>query len=194
MNRRTLLSLSLSPWPLSSIAQPAPAYPPELVLGGTKLVLNGSGTRFRAVFRVYDLGLYVAQRSSNAEELIVMPGPKRLAFVALRDIPGTDLGRMLLKGLRDNNPRDTITRYLTSVGQLGDIFSRRSRIQEGESFQLDVVPGKGISVHVQGAQIGDSLSDTSFFPLLMRIWLGPDPVDHSLKSALLGARPPAFVP
>lgn len=192
--RKLMTALPLVVLTAGRAARAATPFEQELSLGGTRLLLNGSGTRFRAFFRVYDLALYVRQRSGNADELVAMAGPKRLAFVALRDIPGVDLGRMLLKGLRDNNPRELITKHLASLGQLGDIFSRRSRIREGEAFQLDCVPGRGISVILQGAQIGDTLTDESFYPLLLRIWLGPDPVEQALKSALLGAKPPAFEP
>ena len=39
---------------------------------------------------------------------------------------------------------------------------------------------------VSGKKIGETFPDESFFQALLQIWLGPKPIDDSLKPVLLG--------
>lgn len=179
--------------PLGALAQTTPTiaaggtrYDAEISLGGQRLTLNGAGTRYRAIFKVYDLGLYTARRSQNPEELVAMPGAKRLNFVALRELPGTDLGRLLVKGLQENNPREAVQRHMTAVGRLGDVFAGKVKLMPGDSFAIEYVPGRGTLFYITGAPQGDPIADPEFFGLLLRIWLGKSPADWQLKDALLG--------
>ena len=80
-------------------------------LGGSTLQLNGKGTRVRLVFKAYDLGLYTTKRVSTPAELFALPGPKRLQFTALRELQGTELGRLFLRGMGDNTPSAQLTRH-----------------------------------------------------------------------------------
>lgn len=194
--RRHLLTLAVIPalgTPLSPWAQPVPTiaaggtrYDNEITLAGQRLVLNGAGTRYRAIFKVYDLGLYTARRSQNPEELVAMSGGKRLNFVALRELPGTDLGRLLVKGLQENNPRETVQRHMTAVGRLGDVFAGKVKLMPGDGFAIEFVPGRGTLFYITGVPQGEPIADPEFFGLLLRIWLGKSPADWQLKDALLG--------
>ena len=41
-------------------------FDPAMDVQGTKLQLNGAGTRYRAIFKVYDMGLYTAKKVSTS--------------------------------------------------------------------------------------------------------------------------------
>ncbi|MEO6294093.1 MAG: chalcone isomerase family protein, partial [Burkholderiaceae bacterium] len=41
---------------------------------GSKLVLNGAGVRYKAVFKVYSAGLYLSHKTSTPEEALSMAG------------------------------------------------------------------------------------------------------------------------
>lgn len=196
VTRRHLITwgaAALVPVPLTALAQGAVTvaaggtrYDAEISLAGQRLTLNGAGTRYRAIFKVYDLALYTARRSQNPEELVAMPGAKRLNFVALRELPGTDLGRLLVKGLQENNPREAVQRHMTAVGRLGDVFAGKVKLMPGDSFAIEFVPGRGTLFYITGTPQGDAIADPEFFGLLLRIWLGKSPADWQLKDALLG--------
>jgi len=51
---------------------------------GSKLILNGAGIRYKAVFKVYTAGLYLQKKSSTMEEVLAMPGSKRITLTMLR--------------------------------------------------------------------------------------------------------------
>ena len=172
-------------------AAPAARFDASITLQGQALLLNGSGTRYKAVFRVYDMGLYTTRRVGTPAELLALPGPKRLQFVAQRDLPGTDLGRLFIKGLSDNARPDEMNRHLPSMTRFIEIFSGRSKLVPGDSFAMDFVPGKGTQFFIAGQPQGAPVGDDEFFQLVLRIWFGDRPADHLLRDALLGIAPKA---
>ena len=163
----------------------ATAFAPTQTVQGTPLVLQGSGTRYRAVFKVYDMALYLPRKARTAEEVLATTGSMRLEFVAQRDIPGTDLGLSFIKGLSANASPDQIRRHTPSSNRLVEIFSGRTKLASGDSFAMEFVPGKGTTFYIQGQPQGAALGDAEYFGMVLRIWLGQSPVDNALKEALL---------
>jgi hypothetical protein len=155
-------------------------------VGGTTLKLNGKGTRYRLVFKAYDLALYTAQPVSTAADLFALPGPKRLQFVALRELPGTDLGRLFLRGMRDNASAAQMNRHTPATMRLIEVFSGKNKLLPGDSFAMDYLPGRGTQFYIQGQPQGEPVGDEEFFTLVLRIWFGDNPADALLRDALLG--------
>jgi Chalcone isomerase-like len=170
----------------SAMAASGTRFEPSAQIAGTKLQLNGTGTRFKAIFKVYDMALYTPRKVATVEELMALAGPKRLQFTALRELPGTDLGRMFLKSMSENAPREVYQKHTVSAMRLIEIFSGRSKLAPGDSFAMDYTPGMGTQFFIQGQPQGDPLGDAEFFSLVLGIWFGPQPADRTLKEALLG--------
>lgn len=168
-------------------ARAATAFAPTQTVQGTPLVLQGSGTRYRAVFKVYDLALYLPRKARTAEEVLATAGPMRLEFVAQREIPGTDLGLSFIKGLTSNATPDQIRRHTPSSNRLIEIFSGRSKLASGDTFAMEFVPGKGTTFFIQGQAQGAPVGDAEYFGMVLRIWLGASPVDNQLRDALLSS-------
>jgi len=162
------------------------AFPATLVVQGTTLQLNGAGTRFKAVFKVYDMAMYTSRKVTSADEAMKLGTPIRLSFVALREVSGTDLGRLFLRGMADNSSRDAVSRHSVSSNRLIDIFSGRSKLMPGDSFAMEFVPGKGTSFFIAEQPQGAPVGDAEFFRMVLGIWLGSVPADFMLKDALLG--------
>jgi len=161
-------------------------FDPAMEVQGAKLQLNGAGTRYKAIFKVYDMGLYTTKKVSSPAELLALPGPKRLQFTALRELPGTDLGRLFLKGMGDNSSKELVQRHALSSARLIEVFSGRSKMLPGESFAMEYVPGKGTTFYILGKPQGAPVGDDEFFQMVMRIWVGDSPADSQLRDALLG--------
>jgi hypothetical protein len=172
--------------PVASWAAPSTKFEPTVTLQDTKLVLNGAGTRTKVFFKVYDLGLYTTKRVLTADELLALPGPKRLFFTALREVPGTDLGRLFVKGLAANSPPDLVSKHTVSSNRLIEIFSGRSKLMPGDTFAMDFVPGKGTQFYIAGKPQGGPVGDDEYFNMVLKIWVGASPAEDSLKTALLG--------
>ena len=161
-------------------------FEPQMEVQGTRLQLNGAGTRYKAIFKVYDMGLYTTKKVTTAAELLALPGPKRLQFTALRELPGTDLGRLFLKSMNDNSPKDRVQRHALASTRLIEVFSGRSKMLPGESFAMEFVPGKGTTFYILGKAQGEPVGDDEFFQMVLKIWVGQSPADHLLRDALLG--------
>lgn len=171
----------------SALAAPTTTkFEPQLEVQGTKLQLNGAGTRYKAIFKVYDMGLYTTKKVGTAAELLALPGAKRLQFTALRELPGTDLGRLFLKGMSDNSPKEAVQRHALASARLIEVFSGRSKMMPGESFAMEYVPGKGTTFYILGKAQGDPVGDDEFFQMVLKIWVGESPADTQLRDALLG--------
>ena len=153
---------------------------------GSKLVLNGSGVRYKAVFKVYAAGLYLGKKVGTTEEVLATPGPKRLHITLLREIDSNELGRSFTTAFTDNAPKAEMSKLIPGLIRMGQIFSEQKKLLAGESFTIDWIPGTGTVITVKGVTQGEPFKEPEFFNALMRIWLGPVPADWKLKDALLG--------
>lgn len=153
---------------------------------GTKLQLNGAGTRYKAIFKVYTAGLYLSKKSGTTEEALSASGPKHLSITMLRDIDSGELGKLFSRGMEDNMDKAAFSKLIPGVLRMSQIFSDHKRLVAGDVFSIDWVPGTGTVITVKGKAQGEAFKEPEFFNALLRIWLGPNPADFQLKEALLG--------
>ena len=159
---------------------------PRISVAGKPLQLNGAGVRYRAVFRVYTAGLYLEQKADTTEAVMAQGGPKRMTITMLRDIDSGELGKLFARGMEDNMDRKQFSRLIPGVMRMSQVFTDHKQLKTGETFVLDWIPGTGTVLTVKGQVEGEPFREPEFFEALMRIWLGPKPVDWQLKDALLG--------
>jgi len=164
-------------------------YPHNVQVAGSNLVLNGAGIRYKFIIKVYTAGLYMAAKATTPEAVLAAPGNKRMHVVMLRDIDGNELGKLFTRGMQDNAPKEEFSKFIPGMLQMADIFSTRRKLNAGDNFSVDYVPGTGTQVLVNGKATGEVIKEPEFFNALMRIWLGTSPADRSLKDALLGVSP-----
>jgi Chalcone isomerase-like len=155
-------------------------------LGGSKLVLNGAGTRFKAIFKVYAAGLYLGKKVSTPEEVLAAPGNKRIAVTMLRDIDAAELGKLFSRGIEDNMPKGEFSKLIPAILRMSQLFSDYKTLKTGDTFTIDWTPGLGTVMSIKGKPYGDPFKEPEFFNALARIWLGKSPADWKLKDALLG--------
>ncbi|MEJ8855412.1 chalcone isomerase family protein [Variovorax robiniae] len=170
---------------IDASAAPVNKFATTTQVRGTPLILNGSGTRYRAVFKVYDVGMYTTAKVGTPEEVIALAGPKRLNFIALRDLDTTDVGLGFVKTMRMNATPEQMLRHTPEINRLIEIFSTRSKVLAGQSFAMEYVPGIGTTFFIMNEAQGAPVGDAEFFAMVLNIWLGPSPADPLLKDALL---------
>ena len=161
-------------------------YDDTVDLRGAKVQLNGAGTRYKAVFKVYTAGLYLPKKANTPQEVLAMHGAKRITVTMLRDIDSGELGKLFARGMEDNMDRKEFSRLIPGVMRMSQLFSDIKGLKSGEGFTLDWIPGTGAVVSVKGVQQGEPFKEQEFFNAILRIWLGPVPADWKLKDALLG--------
>jgi hypothetical protein len=155
---------------------------------GSKLQLNGAGTRYKVIFKVYVAGLYLARKAGTPDEVITQPGPKRLSVTMLRTIDSKELGKLLTRGMEDNMGKTAMSKLVPGLLRMGEIFAAQKTLVPGDNFMIEWVPGSGTIITVKGVVQGEPFKEPEFFKALMMIWLGQMPADIKLKDALLGIK------
>jgi Chalcone isomerase-like len=165
-------------------------YVPAIKVEGTPLMLNGTGVSYRAVAKLYTVGLYVPQKSSKADVIFSTNGPKELRFVMLQGMRVDEIGKVITKGIETNSSREEFFRLIPAIRTMGEQFSRIRRMNANDVLSVEYVPKRGTMFYVNGVPAGLPIADTSFFPAVLRVWLGNRPTTQDLKDALLDFRAP----
>lgn len=155
-------------------------------IGSQNLVLNGAGLRVKVFFKVYAAGLYLSEKAGSTAAVLALAGPKRVSMTMLRDLTAQDLIDALGEGMRNNNPAAEFEKLKPRVERLNAIMSAIGAAKSGNVIMLDYLPESGTQVSLNGEPKGEAIAGDDFYRALLRIWLGDNPVDSSLKKALLG--------
>jgi len=163
----------------------------KIKVANQDLVLNGSGLRYAAagLIRVYVASLYLPQKRATSAEIGALKGVKRMHLSLLREVNSNDFSKGLLGGMRANLPPGEQQKHFDALLKLGAIFGQIPSLKKGETISIDSIPGTGTVVLVNGKKVGETFPDETFFQALLQIWLGPKPIEDSLKPVLLGVNP-----
>lgn len=192
MPKRPLLACALAACcllPAAASAQVSVSgvkYEEATDLRGSRVQLNGAGTRYRGPFKVYTLGLYLGRKAATSEEALALPGAKRISVTMLREIDAGELGKLFTRSVEDNLDRQSLSKLIPGLLRMGQIFSDHKKLLPGDNFTIDWVPGSGTVISVRGVPQGEPFKEPEFYAALLRIWLGPAPADWKLKESLLG--------
>jgi hypothetical protein len=149
----------------------------------TQLALTGAGLRQRFIFDVYAMGLYV--RDAKADP-VMQPGAKRIAIHMLRNVDADTFAQALVDGMRPNHDEATMQALAPRIAELNALMAQMKEARKGMAITLDWLPGTGTQMTVNGKPGGAPIAGEDFYRALLRIWLGPRPVQDDLKKALLG--------
>src|SRR3954468_10699599 len=92
-------------------------------LRGAKAQLNGAGVRYKAIFKVYTAGLYLPKKAGTTDEVLAMPGAKRMSITMLREIDSSELGKLFSRGMEDNMDKKEFSKLIPGVMRMSQIFS-----------------------------------------------------------------------
>lgn len=159
-------------------------------VANTDLQLNGAGIRYAAagLVRVYVLSLYLPQKRTTPVEIGALKGPKRIHINLLREINSNDFSKGLRDGMKNNLSQADQQKHFDGLLRLGNIFGQIPTLKKGETISVDQLPGTGTVILVNGKRVGEPFPDEGFFNALLQIWVGPKPIDESLKPVVLGTR------
>lgn len=158
----------------------------QIVVANQSLQLNGAGTRYKLVFKVYVTGLYLAAKKSSAAEVFAATGPKRLSIAMLRDVGNEEFARSFMAGIRQNTDKADKIRITPQLLKFGELFASIPELKKGDLLTTDWVPGVGTQIQLNGKKIADTFPDVTFFNAILKIWLGENPADGTLKRLMLG--------
>ncbi len=159
--------------------------PDDVNVAGTSLLLNGAGVYKRWwVMKQYVAALYLDDTATSTAQVVVTPGPKRVALHILRPESDHDLASGLTMALRDNSTAADVKKLDRQITHFQHLLSD---VKKGDEVDFDYLPAKGVRVSIDGKVRGMVKGGAAFERALLRVWLGDEPVDTDLKHKLLAA-------
>jgi hypothetical protein len=155
-----------------------------VTVAGQTLVLNGVALRKKAIFKVYQAGLYLPARSSDADAILAADEPRRMVMQFLRDVGKDKMCEAWNEALENNTPdasAELKADFTTLCGYMVDIKDKQQMV-------FTYVPGTGTEVRVADAEKG-TIEGKAFADALYKAWIGPKPgPGEGFKKNLLGVK------
>jgi hypothetical protein len=104
----------------------------------------------------------------------------------MRDLTSDEFGQAFMTGLNKNLSQAEKSRIVSQISKFGEIFASIERLKKGDVLNIDWIPAAGTQTELNGKKIGETVPDLAFYNAILRIWIGDQPADSSLKPALLG--------
>ena len=155
---------------------------PETVqVGGKNLVLNGLGLRKKFIVKVYVAGLYLEQKSSDANAILKAEALKRIVMHFLHGVSKNQLADAFDESF-SNNAADARKTVKTDIERM---LGALEPVKEGDQMVFTYVPGEGTTLAINGKE-KLTIASPAFGPVLLSVWLGPKPPNADLKKGMLG--------
>src|SRR5271166_2381695 len=151
--RKTVISLAavvgfmvISMLALHAASLAGVAMQDTVQVGGKTLVLNGLGVRTKMMVKVYVAGLYLEQKSSDANAIIKSDAPKQ---IVMQFVHGASKGQMtdaFNESFNDNTP-DAVKTMKPDIDRL---LAAIDAVKVGDKMVFTYVPGTGTTYALNG--------------------------------------------
>lgn len=159
-------------------------------LGGKEMVLSGVGEREKFFVTIYFCYLYVPQTLKGKDGSAILRAEQPMSVILKVDSSKLTRERFVT-ATREGLQRAAVSGYATPHGERFLALFAKQAIHVGDVIALYYVPGQGLTAtyKVVGKDKAVTLGvipGLAFKRALFAIWLGPDPVQESLKRGMLG--------
>ena len=149
------------------------------------LVLNGAGVRSKYFMNVYVAGLYLPEKTHDADAIMTAKEPQSIHLhIISSHITRSRLIETIEEGIELSAGED-FPRYKPMLKELWDALT--FEVEVGDTFVFTYLPGEGTHFYRNG-EVLRVQKDFNFKQVLFGIWLGPEPVQESVKEDLLGKK------
>lgn len=158
----------------------------KISLDNKELVLNGAGLRTKVFFNIYVGALYLTQKNSTPEGIFADKGPKRVKLYIMRHLAAGDFMEAFNKAINANHTPEEYAPLAARLLRFGRSFREVGEVDKGSIILLDYIPEANLMVlTVNGKEI-TRVPGEDFYNAMLKIWLGKNPVQDSLKKEMLG--------
>ncbi|MCG8591273.1 MAG: chalcone isomerase family protein [Proteobacteria bacterium] len=152
----------------------------QIAVEDQNLALSGLGLlRYRVLFRGYVAGLYLP--AGTAPERVLDDVSKRLEIEYFWAIRAGDFARAADAFLERNADPATRAALAERVARL---HAGYRDVSPGDRYALTYQPGRGTSLALNGQELV-RIPGADFAAAYFAIWLGPEPLNDSLRNQLL---------
>jgi hypothetical protein len=168
---------------LSLSTQAAVELPNSMNYEGIELNLNGQGTRTMFFVKIYESGLYLDSANSNGEEVTNQDSVMAIRLDVLSSMLTADsmkkaINDGFVKSTNDNTQpiADRISQFMATLNDA---------VAVDDVFEFVYLPGSGVDVTKNSKHL-DTIAGLEFKKAFFGIWLSDNPIQKSLKKAMLG--------
>lgn len=158
----------------------------SVLLAGADLRLNGTGVRAAGWFKGYVAALYLVARADTADQVLALPGPKRLQLRLLHDVPAKEFAKALRKGVVRNSSEAEAVRLEPALARLEAQVHALNKVRKADVIDLDQDAAGTLLFSVNGTLRSQTPAGTPLFAAVLRAFVGHQPYDNKLKDGLLG--------
>lgn len=156
--------------------------PQKLSVENQELVLNGAGLREKYWFDLYACGLYLENKSSNAQQIVTDDKPMVIYIEILSSLLSKKkLVGAFKDGIKKTNSEETVAKINTD---LNTFLSFIGEIVVGDKYYISYTPNQGTALYINNSKKG-TIKGHLFKSAIYNIWLAQTPVDKGLKNNLL---------
>jgi len=185
--RKTAISLAIAVFFMASMLDLHAAslavvtLPDTQQVRGKKLVLNGLGVRTKYMVKVYVAGLYLEQKSSDANAIINADAPKQIVMQFVHGASKSQMTDAFNESFHDNSP-GAVKAMKPDIDRL---LSALDPVKVGDQMVFTYIPGTGTTYTLNGKE-KLTITGPAFGPVIFSVWLGPKPPNADLKKGMLG--------
>ena len=148
-----------------------------------KLILNGQGTRVIFFMKVYEGGLYLEAKNSDAEEIINDKAPMAIRIDVTSEMVTADAMKKALSDGLEKSTNSNTGPISNEIAQLASSFN--SAVTSGDFYEFIYIPGTGTHV-VKNNDLVELIPGYAFKKAFFGIFLSNNPIQKNLKKAMLG--------
>ncbi|WP_417886758.1 chalcone isomerase family protein [Zunongwangia sp.] len=158
-------------------------FPKNYKSADANLVLNGAGVREKLWIDLYVAGLYLEEKSTDADAIIKSEEPMAIKLqIVSRLITSEKMSNAVEDGFENSTGGDTKP-IATQIKTFMEFF--KEEIKKGDIFDLVYKPGTGV-VALKNNEKKGVIKGKEFKEALFGIWLSDKPAEDDLKEAMLG--------
>lgn len=159
--------------------------PEKIHLDKADLVLNGAGTRTKVVFNIYVAALYLEKKTKSAEEILASAGTRRMELHVTYKLSAGEFMEAFNKAINANLTPEEYAGVAARMIHFSRAFRDVGEVDKGSVIVIDYIPSIGTVLTVNGKE-RQRIPGADFYAAMLKIWLGKNPVQDSVKKALLG--------
>jgi hypothetical protein len=177
--------------PAQAVRYEGQDFPDTLQLGGSTLVLNGTGKRQVAIYPLYLAALYLPQKTTAPDAIYAEAGPKRLemriVIPLVKDVSTQEFVKAITKGVNRNSTEAEKAAVAERLKQFNTAITDVGRVKKGDLLHIDYLPTQGGTIlSVNGKVWGKPIEGQDFYTAFLKVFLGDSNSDARLRAGLLG--------
>jgi hypothetical protein len=156
--------------------------PDQVTVAGKTLQLNGMGLRTKMMFKIYVAGLYLEQKSKDANQVVSAVQVKR---VVMHFLSGKATKARMDDAWREGFENNSPQQYAALKARVDQLVGYFGDMKPEDRIEFTMAPGTGTTVALNG-DVKGTIAGDDFAAALLRVWLGSNPPSEELKQGMLG--------